>query len=84
MRYGHWVIIFDALICSARSVTTPDMIEIYPHVFRLLDGDGKVNYYGRSRTCDDDAAFSPLEWAKADSGCTTIEYMDSWGDWVPL
>ena len=84
MRQIHWVIIFDALFCRARAVTTPEMIETYPHIFRLLDADGNIYYYGRSRTCDDYAAFAPLEWAKADSGCTTIEYMDSYGDWEPL
>ena len=65
-------------------MTTPELITQYPYPFRLLDGDGNICYYGRSRTCDDDAAFAPLDWAKHDSGCTTVEYQDSYGDWVAL
>lgn len=80
----HWILIFDALSCRAVAATTPEMTETYPHAFRLLDGDGRICYYGRSRTCDDDAAFEPLDWAKDDSGCTGIEYLDSYDDWVPL
>ena len=79
-----YVILFDALECRTRTTTTSELLERYPHPFRLLDGDGTVCYYGRSHSCDDEAAFAPLDWAKADSGCTTVEYLDTYGDWIPL
>ena len=79
-----YVILFDVLECRTLRLTTQEMIETYPHPFRLLDGDENHHYYGRSKTSDDDAAFAPLNWAKNYSGCTTIEYVDSWGEWSPL
>ena len=79
-----YVILFDVLECRTLRLTTQELIDSYPPPFRLLDGDGNHYYYGRSVTCDDDAAFAPLNWAKNDSGCTTIEYVDSWGEWSPL
>lgn len=79
-----YIIIFDVLDCRTRTVTTPELIERYPCPFRLVDADNNIHYYGRSQTCDDDDAFAPLNWAKNDSGCTTIEYVDSWGEWIPL
>lgn len=79
-----YIIVFDALDCRTRTATTPELLDQYPHPFRLLDGDGNVYYYGRSQTSDDEAAFAPLDWAKGDSGCTTVEYLDGYGDWTPL
>ena len=79
-----YIIVFDALDCRTRTATNSELLERFPHPFRLLDGDGNICYYGRSKTSDDDAAFAPLDWAKDDSGCTTVEYQDSYGDWVAL
>ncbi len=79
-----YVILFDVLECTTRTTTTQEMANLYPHPFRLLDGDGQVYFYGRSQSCDDDAAFAPLDWAKGDSGCTSVEYLDPWGEWIPL
>lgn len=79
-----YILVFDVLDCVTKTVTTPELVERYPYPFRLLDGDNNIYYYGRSETCDDEAAFVPLEWAKVDSGCTTIEYCDSWGEWIPM
>ena len=59
----------------------------YPHPFRLLDGDGNHCYYGRNEQGpneDTDAAFAPLDWGRADSGCTTIEYQNQYGEWDEL
>ena len=59
----------------------------YPYPFRLLDGDGNHCYYGRNKQGPDqdtDAAFAPLDWGKADSGCTTIEYQNQYGEWEEL
>lgn len=43
--------------------------------FRVKDGDGEVYYHGRSSSCDDDAAFAPLEdFAQPNDGATSIEY----------
>ena len=79
-----YVILFDVLECRTLRLTNQELIDAYPHPFRLLDGDGNHHYYGRAVTCDDDVAFAPLNWAKNYSGCTTIEYVDSWGEWSPL
>lgn len=79
-----YVILIDLLDCKTTAITTPEMIARYPYPFRLLDGDGNICFYGRSTTCDDQDAFAPLDWAKYDSGCTTVEYRDNWGDWLPL
>lgn len=79
-----YVILFDVLECATRMATTPELTTLYPHPFRLLDDDGRVYYYGRSRTCDDDEAFAPLDWGKGDSGCTSVEYLDRYGDWTQL
>jgi hypothetical protein len=56
----------------------------YPHRFRLFDDDGYCYYEGQSVTCDDEAAFDPLDWAEADSGCTYIEYQQPNGKWEQL
>ncbi len=80
----NYVILFDVLECRTLRQTTPELTETYPHPFRLLDGDGNHYYYGRSKTSDDDAAFASLDWAKDDSGCTTLEYLDRYGEWTPL
>ena len=65
-------------------MTTPERVDFYPYSFRPLDGDGRVCYYGRSKTSDDDASCAPLDFAKTDSGCTSVEYLDAGGDWHPL
>ncbi len=79
-----YIFIFDALDCCTRAATTPELVKLYPHPFRLLDGDGRICYYGRSKSCDDEAAFAPLDFAKVDSGCTSVEYLDPFGEWTPL
>lgn len=52
-----------------------ELLERFPYPFRLLDGDNNIYYYGRSGTCDDEAAFVPLERAKVDSG---LHDRDGW------
>lgn len=87
MPDGTWVLLFDALDGRVMRFTTysdPNLHRNFPHYFRLLDGDGIVYYYGRSKTCDDQEAFAPLDWAKADSGCTSIEYCTGLGTWEEL
>ena len=42
--------------------------------FRLLDDDGGVYFYGYSSSCDDEAAFEPLDYYGEAYGCTMIEY----------
>lgn len=44
--------------------------------FRLLDDDGEVYFYGYSSSCDDEAAFEPLDCYGEAYGCTAIEYKD--------
>ena len=44
--------------------------------FRLLDDDGEVYFYGYSSSCDDEAAFEPLDCYGEAYGCTMIEYKD--------
>jgi hypothetical protein len=49
----------------------------FPFEFRLLDGDGIVNYEGLCGDITDsveDLAFAPLDWACAHAGCTDMEY----------
>ena len=47
----------------------------HAHAFKLYDDDGELYYsglfYGDPST---EAAFAPLDWAMADSGCTSIKY----------
>ena len=45
--------------------------------FRLLDDDGEIYFYGYSSTCDDEAAFEPLDYYGEAYGCTIIEYKNS-------
>ena len=42
--------------------------------FRLLDDDGEIYFYGYSSSCDDEAAFEPLDCYGEAYGCTAIEY----------
>ena len=44
--------------------------------FRLLDDDGVIYFYGYSSSCDDEAAFKPLDYYGEAYGCTMIEYKD--------
>ena len=44
--------------------------------FRLLDDDGEIYFYGYSSSCDDEAAFEPLDYYGEAYGCTMIEYKD--------
>ena len=55
-----------------------------PFRFQLFDDDGHLYYEGQSATCDDEAAFEPLDWAMNDSGCTYIEYRQPDGTWEML
>ena len=45
--------------------------------FRLLDDDGEIYFYGYSSTCDDEAAFEPLDYYGEAYGCTMMEYKNS-------
>jgi hypothetical protein len=49
----------------------------FPHEFRLLDDDCEIYCYGYGATCDDEAAFAPLDEVGASYGCTSIEYRDA-------
>jgi hypothetical protein len=54
------------------------------HRFRLLDGDGKVYYEGRSDDCDSQQAFEPLDdFGVGFAGCTEIRYFAN-GSWQAL
>ena len=55
-----------------------------PYRFRLYDDDGELYYEGRSDDRNSDAAFAPLDWAMADSGCTRIDYLQDNGKWETL
>ncbi|MEU8195315.1 hypothetical protein AB0C10_16190 [Microbispora amethystogenes] len=57
--------------------------------FRLLDGDGGLDYEGRIIVApeDDDGEllFRPLDWAKHDSGSASIQYRNKkTGEWEDL
>ncbi|MEV4748989.1 hypothetical protein AB0K21_21645 [Streptosporangium sp. NPDC049248] len=57
--------------------------------FRLRDGDGNLDYEGRIIVApeDDGSALllAPLDWAKEDSGSTSIEYLnEQTGEWQEL
>jgi hypothetical protein len=54
-----------------------------PFKFRLLDDDGIVYFEGYSNDNESLMAFDPLDWALADSGCTSIEYLNN-GTWETL
>ncbi len=55
-----------------------------PDRFRLYDGDGNLYYEGRFDVNGEDC-FDPLDWAKADSGCTTLKYQEHGkGKWEEL
>jgi hypothetical protein len=54
-----------------------------PFKFRLLDDDGEVYYLGESDDCNSQAAFTPLDWAEAYAGCTTIQFFRL-GKWETL
>lgn len=62
----------------------PPVVVRFPHKFRLFDDDGHLYYEGYSETCDDEAAFAPLDWAGPDSGCTRIDYQQPDGTWEML
>lgn len=85
---SSYVILFDCLEgLPCEDCVRLDLLEQFPHPFRLLDGDGNHCYYGRSEQGpneDTDLAFAPLDWGKADSGCTTIEYQNQYGEWDEL
>lgn len=55
-----------------------------PHRWRVKDDDGVVCYEGRSNDCTSQDAFAPLDFAQADVGATSIEYLDKSGRWVVL
>lgn len=55
------------------------------HEFRLLDDDEIVYYYGRCTSCDDEAAFAPLDdFGMPNDGATMIEYKTADGSWEVL
>ncbi len=55
----------------------PNMI----HKFRCKDDDGVTYFWG---VCSDPNSFAPLDCVGAGLGCTTIEYKDDRGRYVPL
>ena len=50
-----------------------------PETFQLKDDDGNIYFIGRSS----EEAFEPLDWAMAEYGCTSIEYLVD-GKWEVL
>lgn len=54
---------------------------------RLLDDDGDIVFTGEMSIADlndvEAVAFAPLDWAQADSGCTTLQYKEN-GTWETL
>lgn len=53
--------------------------------FRLYDDDGELHFSGRYLGSDSEDMFAPLDWAMADSGCTSICYLnDETGNWEQL
>ena len=52
--------------------------------FRLLDDDGEIYFYGYSSSCDDNAAFEPLDEYGACYGCTEIQYKQPNGEYETL
>lgn len=55
-----------------------------PFRFRLLNGDGTLDYEGRSDDCDSVEAFDPLDWAMSYAGSTEIHYQQENGEWQLL
>ncbi len=49
-----------------------DMSPLYK--FKLYDDDRVLYFEGVSTSCDDEAAFEPLDYYMADAGCTSIVY----------
>lgn len=48
--------------------------------FQLVDGDGRVCFYGRS----DEKGFEPLDGYGESFGCTGIRFLDEYHEWVAL
>ena len=78
-----WIITEDLLEADSRvayrvgNVSGKADADLLIYEFRLSDDDGEVYYVGRCGDLDDayeEQAFAPLDWAMADSGCTTMEY----------
>lgn len=65
--------------CYDRAILTAALMEQLPFHFRLYDDDDQLYYEGRSNDCTSQAAFRPLDWAVADSGCTRIDYSSDGG-----
>lgn len=55
---------------------TLDLLKPLFHRFRILDDDGLPYYLGYA----DAEGFAPLDWAKANAGCTEIQFArdDRW------
>lgn len=62
-----------------------DQSKPMPYEFRLLDDDDNVYAHGVSSSCDDNAAFAPLDdLGEGNWGCTAIEYKQASGAWERL
>lgn len=80
---------FISKICKAASddgracnLGTPPKDGLFK--FRLLDDDGAIYFYGYCSSCDDEAAFEPLDEYGACYGCTEIQYKQSNGKYETL
>lgn len=55
--------------------------------WRVKDDDGEIYYEGRMSKkrleSEADLAFGPLDFAMADAGATTMEYLEN-GEWIQL
>ena len=86
-----WVIDKDLLYASDTSFTDRTGHRSYAFregedmvTFRLFDDDGELYYEGRIAQHwldgEEALAFAPLDWARADAGCTRMDFFlhDKW------
>lgn len=68
---------YDCPIDLSKPIDMSTVRQLMPYKFRLSDDDGNVCYVGYYDGLhkSENEAFAPLDWAKAHSGCTTLEYI---------
>lgn len=76
-----FIIQFDAMESIVVRVPRPTDKEIYPHPFRLLDGDGNLMFCGRS---DENGTFEAQDEFGGPYGVVSTQYVDQYGEWVEL
>jgi hypothetical protein len=62
---------------SRRAELRAAWLEECTEEFRLLDDDGECYYEGMCKDLDgqpEEAAFEPLDWARRNDGCTSMQY----------